>query len=112
VLHISLRDLSPEAILAADNVVDDLDHVVREGTSLHLAEQRVGHRGFVRATLAEVLTGAKTPRRSIAEPLVFSPFGLGILDLAVGQFAIERAHQAGLGRIIEGFTAPPWNEWT
>ncbi len=111
VLHVSLRDLAPEAILAADNVVDDVDHALREGTSLHLAEQRAGHRRFVRSTLAEILAGVKPPRRPEGGPAVFSPFGLGILDLAVGQLALERARQAGLGRRVEDFAPPRWTEW-
>lgn len=111
VLHISLRDLAPEVILAADNVVDDVEHAVREGTSLHLAEQQAGHRRFVRATLAEILAGTKPPRGEGAGPAIFSPFGLGILDLALAQLALGRAREAGLGRVIEGFAPPSWTEW-
>ncbi len=111
VLHISLRDLAPEVILAADNVVDDVDHAVRESTSLHLAEQQVGHRRFVRATLAEILAGTKPPRGEGDRPAIFSPFGLGILDLALAQLALARAREAGLGRVIDGFAPPSWTEW-
>ena len=41
VLHVSLRDIGPEIVLSAYNVTDDIDHAVREHTSLHLAEQQL-----------------------------------------------------------------------
>lgn len=102
-LHVSLRDLSPEAILAADNVVDDVDHVLRARTSVHLAEGASGGRDFIRCTLAELLAGRARPKRDVRQPTVFSPFGLGVLDLAVGQFVVVRARAAGLGTEIRSF---------
>jgi ornithine cyclodeaminase len=103
-LHISLRDLSAEAILAGDNVVDDVEHVCRAQTSVHLAEQRSGGRAFIRCELAAVLSGAAPPRRGPG-PTIFSPFGLGILDLAVAEHAVEVAARSGLGTRITGFVA-------
>jgi ornithine cyclodeaminase len=103
VLHVSLRDLSPEAILAADNVVDDVDHVCRARTSVHLAEMASGGRDFIRCTLADLLAETALPKADARRPTVFSPFGLGLLDLAVGQFVVERARAAGVGAEIPSF---------
>jgi len=82
-LHVSLRDLSADAVLQADNVVDDIDQVLQENTSVHLAEQRLGRRDFIRATLADVIAGK--PARMAGKPSLFSPFGLAVLDLAFAE---------------------------
>lgn len=107
ILHVSLRDLAPEAVLAADNVVDDRDHVLRAGTSLHLASERAsegaGPSELIRATLAEVLEGPPWPERRRAPVTVFSPFGLGVLDLAVAQRVHALAREAGAGTEVPGF---------
>lgn len=103
VLHISLRDLKPGVVLGTDNVVDDIDHALRAQTSLHLAEQQVGNRDFVRCTLAEVVNGSQPARRDKDSVVVFSPFGLGVLDLALAQFVIRQAVAKGIGTRISGF---------
>jgi N-[(2S)-2-amino-2-carboxyethyl]-L-glutamate dehydrogenase len=102
-LHISLRDLTPEAILSCDNVVDDVAHVLRAQTSVHLAEQLTGSQDFIRCTLADVLRDRATPRRDETSITVFSPFGLGVLDLAVGKLALDRGRSVGLGIRISPF---------
>lgn len=107
VLHLSLRDLTAECIAGHDNVVDDVDHAVRARTSLHLAEQLRGNRDFVRCTLADVLTGAAPARASAEGITVFSPFGLGVLDLAVAQWAARRAAEQGVGTRLEFFAPAP-----
>ncbi|NEA33611.1 2,3-diaminopropionate biosynthesis protein SbnB [Streptomyces sp. SID13031] len=89
VLNISLRDIHPQTLLAAQNIVDDVDHCLRALTSPHLAEQLSGGREFVTGTLAGVLLGKCEPRPQ--EPVVFSPFGLGVLDLAVGAIVLNGA---------------------
>jgi 2,3-diaminopropionate biosynthesis protein SbnB len=101
VLHVSLRDLDPEIILRSFNVVDDVDHCLRANTSLHLAEQRYGHRDFVSGTIVDVLTGKVSWNRE--STCVFSPFGLGVLDLALA--SMVHRELAGSGRLepVRGF---------
>jgi 2,3-diaminopropionate biosynthesis protein sbnB len=87
-LNISLRDLAPELILDANNVFDDAAHCMRANTSPHLAEQKSGGRDFVTGTLAQVLRGdISVP---LDRPVIFSPFGLGVLDLVVGTHVLRR----------------------
>jgi ornithine cyclodeaminase len=108
ILHVSLRDLDPEIILSCDNVLDDIDHVCRAQTSVHLAEQMAGNRNFLRCTLGEILNGTAPPRRDADGLTVFSPFGLGILDLAVSSLVCELAEQQKVGTIIESFLPDAW----
>lgn len=103
VLHISLRDVFPEAILRCQNVVDDPDHVCREGTSLHLAEQLTGNRGFIAASIGAILSAPETFHRDTDGIRVFSPFGLGILDLAVAKFVWRTARQRDVGLELDDF---------
>ncbi|MYW92892.1 2,3-diaminopropionate biosynthesis protein SbnB [Amycolatopsis rubida] len=93
VLNVSLRDLSTEVILASANVVDDVEHCLKANTSVHLAEQATGGRDFLDGTLFDVLTGALA--LDADRPLVFSPFGLGVLDLAVGKHVLDELRRRG-----------------
>ncbi len=110
ILHISLRDLSPEIILNADNVVDDADHVCRARTSLDLAAQLAGSRDFIRCSLADVLTEKVRPRDDVHNTTIFSPFGLGILDLAVSKLVRDRAQANHSGTVVPSFLPDSWTE--
>jgi ornithine cyclodeaminase len=89
VLHLSLRDLCANIILSAQNIVDDVDHCLKANTSLHLAEKATGNRAFVAGNLVGVLDERIKP--DPRKPRIFSPFGLGVLDLAVGNLVHEKA---------------------
>jgi 2,3-diaminopropionate biosynthesis protein SbnB len=101
VLHISLRDLAPEILLRSQNVVDDVEHVMKANTSPHLAEQQTGDRSFVTGTLADIILGRRSVNRS--RPIIFSPFGMGILDLAVGKWVYDQAAAAGQDMRLSDF---------
>jgi ornithine cyclodeaminase len=103
ILHVSLRDLSADAILSNHNVVDDLDHVNRAATSIHLASERVGNTDFIHSSLGDLLLGnAQLPERD-ERKIIFSPFGLGVLDLAVADLAQDKIARSGSGTIVESF---------
>ena len=101
VLHVSLRDLAPEILLASVNLVDDVEHCLKASTSPHLAEQLTGSRDFLAGTLDDVMAGRVTvpPDRTV----VFSPFGLGVLDLAVGKYVYDEVTRSGELRVIDDF---------
>jgi len=101
VLHVSLRDLAPEILLASTNIVDDVEHCLKADTSPHLAEQLTGNRDFVHGTLDDVIAGRVTLPTD--KPVVFSPFGLGVLDLAVGKFVYDQLDRAGELHVIDDF---------
>src|SRR6266516_4236366 len=101
VLHISLRDLAPEILLRSQNVVDDIEHVMKANTSPHLTEQLSGNRNFVTGTLAEIMQGQRSVNRS--RPIIFSPFGLGVLDVAVGKWVYDQAVAANEDQRISDF---------
>ncbi|MFF3907909.1 2,3-diaminopropionate biosynthesis protein SbnB [Streptomyces sp. NPDC001848] len=101
VLHISLRDLAPTVLLAATNIVDDVEHCLRAGTSPHLTEQLTGNRQFLHGTLDDVMAGRTIPPPGRA--VVFSPFGLGVLDLAVGKYVYDQVAESGELHLVDDF---------
>jgi N-[(2S)-2-amino-2-carboxyethyl]-L-glutamate dehydrogenase len=101
VLHISLRDLAPEVLLASANIVDDVEHCLKADTSPHLVEQATGNRDFLDGTLDDVMAGRV--RVPTDRPVVFSPFGLGVLDLAVGKLVYDEIAQAGELHVVDSF---------
>jgi 2,3-diaminopropionate biosynthesis protein SbnB len=101
VLHVSLRDLAPEILLASTNVVDDVEHCLKANTSPHLAEQLTGNRDFLLGTLDDVMTGRVTIPADTT--IVFSPFGLGVLDLAVGKYVYDGVSRSGELHVVDDF---------
>jgi ornithine cyclodeaminase len=101
VLNISLRDIPPEIIKTAFNIVDDIDHVSRENTSIYLAEQIYGRDGFEHTAIGAILNNDATiPSDKF---VIFSPFGLGILDLQVASMIEKSSREQGFGLTMPNF---------
>ncbi|MET0190269.1 MAG: 2,3-diaminopropionate biosynthesis protein SbnB, partial [Pseudonocardia sediminis] len=101
VLHVSLRDLAPEILLGSANFVDDVEHCLKAETSPHLVEQRTGNRDFLDGTLDDVMSGRVTVPAD--RTVVFSPFGLGVLDLAVGKYVYDETARSGALHVVDDF---------
>ncbi|MER5360825.1 2,3-diaminopropionate biosynthesis protein SbnB [Streptomyces sp. NPDC002785] len=101
VLNVSLRDVAPEVVLASANFVDDVEHCLKADTSVHLTEQRVENRDFIDGTLYDVLEGrVEVPTD---RTVIFSPFGLGVLDIALGRHVHDRLRESRQLGVVEGF---------
>ena len=101
VLHLSLRDICVNVILAAQNIVDDAEHCLKANTSLHLTETATGNREFISGSLVHALEKKFEPDKD--KPRIFSPFGLGVLDIAVGDFVLEAAKSSGAAIALPDF---------
>jgi 2,3-diaminopropionate biosynthesis protein SbnB len=101
VLNISLRDIGPEIILKSYNIFDDVEHCMKASTSPHLAEQLTGNRDFVTGTIADVSTGRVNLKHD--KPIIYSPFGLGVLDLVLAREIYQEALDKGTAIAIPNF---------
>jgi ornithine cyclodeaminase len=81
ILNLSLRDLGPAVILDAFNIVDDIEHVLHANTSPHLAFLQCGHKRFIHGVLTSLMDGEMEIENHKIK--IFSPMGMGILDLAL-----------------------------
>ncbi|MBT4880356.1 MAG: 2,3-diaminopropionate biosynthesis protein SbnB [Alphaproteobacteria bacterium] len=88
VLHISLRDLSEKIMQTSFNITDDTEHCLQANTSLARAVSEIGHKKFIDGTIADCIDeNLKVPQ---GKTRIFSPFGMGILDIAVGTYIYEK----------------------
>jgi N-[(2S)-2-amino-2-carboxyethyl]-L-glutamate dehydrogenase len=112
VVHVSLDDLLPEVVLAADQVlVDDwglvrddqrrlLGRMYRDGLLAGPDEAALG-RKRVRCELGDVIVGRQPGRTSPGELILVNPFGLAIEDLALAAGVDEAARRLGLGTWLD-----------
>ena len=107
VLHMSLRDLAPEIIVTSQNVADDIDHCLKARTSLELAAIKADNRDFVAGHVGGAILGHIVP--DVSRPRIFSPFGMGVLDLAVAQVLLNTIRDADIVT-INGFFPTPFIE--
>ncbi len=101
VLNISLRDLEPEILLASNNIVDDTSHVLNANTSPHLAYQKSGNNDFINCSAYDLISGYHN--FSPNKPTIFSPMGMGVLDLMLANYIYEKSQTQNLDIKINNF---------
>lgn len=104
VLHISLRDIAPDIIQNSINIVDDFEHVNREKTSINLAYLKYPNKQKIYGTISEIIRKEKKVPHSNSKPIIFSPFGLGLLDIAVADYVYNQALKQNLGTRVKKFS--------
>ncbi len=103
-----MRRPSAIAARARANVTAGLDlyesgEFVLAARRFHLASTQAGHTEFVYGALGELLLGrAQLPEKD-DRPVVFSPFGLGVLDLAVADLVLGALLKSGGGMRVPSF---------
>ena len=102
-LHVSLRDYKPESLAQLRAViVDDWQEICRENTDIEQLRDRYGLSESGVRTLADVVCRGALADYAADEPVVFSPMGLGVFDIAVAGHYWRRAVELGKGVELEG----------
>ncbi len=101
ILNISLRDIASDIIMSSFNIVDDIDHINKENTSINLTYKDAGNLNFIKGTIAQLLLNELAVDAN--KPIIISPFGLGILDIAIAKYIYEMAIIKSKGLNIDDF---------
>ena len=95
ILNISLRDISPEIIYASNNVVDDTNHCLNAQTSTHLAYLKYGNHDFIHSKIGQLIIDKSRLLNINKKQIIYSPFGMGMLDIAVAAYIYKELDHGG-----------------
>lgn len=109
IVHVSLDDVLPDVVQQADLIVVDDWNLVRSDTRRILGRMHdrgevsgpdspVGAAGpRVAATLADLIADRHPGRSSDSDVILLNPFGMGVLDVALGSAIADIASAQGAG---------------
>ncbi|MFV0645406.1 MAG: ornithine cyclodeaminase family protein [Sphingomonadaceae bacterium] len=101
------REVDPETIRRADLIVSDMVEEVVHDTGDMIAATKAGISFANRITsLAEVISGKVTARRSADQIMLYKSVGGAQQDLAIAAMCVRRARERGLGSLLPAFITP------
>lgn len=103
VINISLRDIAPNIMNNSINIVDDVAHCLNSMTSMHLTQIEYGNTNFIKHTIGELLAKKNTKINRNQALTIYSPFGMGILDIALGYYIYNELYESNDAIIIDNF---------
>ncbi len=84
-------EIAPECFAGARILTDDLDQAFAYGDLAHAMQAGTASRESVHATLADLASGRRQGRASVAETVIFDSTGSGLQDLAAAKVAYRLA---------------------
>ncbi len=98
VVHVSLDDLLPDAIMKADKlIVDDWNLVKNDNKRIFGRMFRKGELPPIYAELADIILNKKPGRENEDEIIIFNPFGMSLEDIAVAYHVYKKAIKQNVG---------------
>lgn len=112
VIHVSLDDLLPDAIIKADKlIVDDWNLVKNDNKRIFGRMYNSGllngpfdhtdKKPYIHAELAEVVLNQKAGRENEEEIIIFNPFGLSIDDISIASNIYKEAVNQNIGLLLD-----------
>ncbi|GFN33680.1 2,3-diaminopropionate biosynthesis protein SbnB [Paenibacillus xylaniclasticus] len=102
-LHVSLRDYMPSALIDIETiVVDDWNEICRENTDIDYMHRTAGLTQEQTIPLYDAVLGHEMLLRSAqGNRLLFAPMGMAVFDIAVASYYVGLAKQYGIGIELE-----------
>jgi len=102
-LNISLRDYKTDILKYLKNaiIVDNWDEVCRENTDIEIMHKEKGLKKEDVKDIIDVVCRDFLKTIEKNKVVMFNPMGMGVFDIAIGQYYYNQAKEKGIGKKIE-----------
>lgn len=102
-LNVSLRDYKLDIFEYVKNsiIVDDWGEVCRENTDIEFMHNEKGLNEDVVKTIQDVVCRDYLKTIGKDQIVMFNPMGMGIFDIAIGKYYLDKSNEENQGKILE-----------